>query len=85
MGLAFGVNAQTRPVFPQNAHCAGLKNPSYFTVAGGSANAQWYGYTGSKNSQASTCTVSGSTWGSRIEATGLESYLNTDGCTSCSY
>ena len=80
--FALGANAQgNRPIYPQNPHCTGLKNPSNFTVAGGTASAVWYGYTGSKNATASTCTVSGSTWGSIIQASGLESVNNSDGCT----
>ena len=82
--LALSVCAQgNRPIYSQNPACPGLKNPSNFTVAGGTANAIWYGYTGSKNAQASTCTVSGSTWGSRIEAANLESTQSTSGCGSC--
>ncbi|MBQ1408924.1 MAG: gliding motility-associated C-terminal domain-containing protein [Bacteroidales bacterium] len=73
MGIILSVNAQSRPVYPQNSHCAGLKNPSYFTVAGGSANAQWTGYTGSKPATLSTCTTPGANFTTTVQAAQLES------------
>lgn len=37
-------------------HCMGLKNPTNFTLTGGTGETMWTGYVGSKAAQASTCT-----------------------------
>lgn len=75
-----------RPNYPQNPYCTGLQNPTNFAVAGGQSNALWYGYSGSKTSNSSTCSVSGSTWTNTvIQASNLESYTNTNGCNYCAY
>ncbi len=68
----------------QMDYCKGLKNPTSFVInsAGNAANASWYGFTGTKNSQASTCANWGmSSWGSQIPATQLASEASGSSCT----
>ncbi len=66
-------------------YCRGLKNPTSFTITDGPnlSNAQWYGYTGTKNDQASAC----GNWGmsfpdsNYVPADQLESF--TSSVSSC--
>ena len=70
----------------ENDYCKGLKNPTAFTITGTNpANAQWYGFTGTKNPQDSQC----GNWGmsfpatNRINANQLESFTSdVSSCTS---
>ena len=79
--VALGAMAQgNRPIYPQNPYCTGLKNPSNFTVTGGTASASWTGYTGTKPNQASTCTTPGASFTTTVQAAQLET---TTGSTSC--
>ena len=64
----------------QNPNCAGLKNPTNFTLTGGIANSQWTGYIGTKPCTASTCSVMGATLGSAIAASQLSSQTSSSGC-----
>ena len=69
----------------QQDYCKGLKNPTSFVIgsAGNSANAQWYGFTGSKNATASQCGTWGMTgWGSQIAASQLATQSSGSSCTS---
>ena len=69
----------------QQDYCKGLKNPTSFVIgsAGNSANAQWYGFTGSKNATASQCGAWGMTgWGSQIAASQLATQSSGSSCTS---
>ena len=65
----------------QNPHCTGLKNPTNFIVTGGTANSLWTGYTGTKQGTASTCYQIGSTFGTTVQASQLESI--TGGGSNC--
>ncbi len=56
----------------QNPNCAGLKNPTNFTLTGGNANSIWSGMTGTKNGVASTCSAIGSTFSTTVAAGNLE-------------
>ncbi|MCQ2296740.1 MAG: gliding motility-associated C-terminal domain-containing protein [Bacteroidales bacterium] len=72
-------------VMGQQDFCKGLKNPTSFTIAsaGNSANAQWYGFTGSKNATASQCGAWGMTgWGTQIAASQLASQSSGSSCTN---
>lgn len=84
--LAVAAMILATTVFAQGQnYCKGLKNPTSFTIssAGNSASAQWYGYTGSKNAQASNCTQWGmSGWGTQIPASQLASQSSGSSCTS---
>ena len=67
------------------SYCKGLKNPTSFIISGGGnqANAMWYGYTGSKNAQASVCGNWGMTgWGSQIPASQLATTSSGSSCTN---
>ena len=69
----------------QQDYCKGLKNPTSFVIgsAGNCANAQWYGFTGSKNATASQCGAWGMTgWGSQIAASQLATQSSGSSCTS---
>ena len=68
------VQAQTNP------NCVGLKNPTNFTLSG-THDELWTGYTGNKNYVASTCSWEGSTYNQTVQASNLETYNNTNGCT----
>ena len=60
IGMCSIASAQTRPQYPQNENCVGLKNPTNFTFTGGAANSEWKGYiggTGCKQSHLSTCST----------------------------
>ena len=46
----------------QNPNCLGLKNPTNFTLTGGTAQSKWTGYIGSKDQSQSSCTSIGSTF-----------------------
>ena len=62
LGTCSTALAQSRPQYPQNENCVGLKNPSNFTFTGGAANSEWKGYvggTGCKQATLSTCTTPG--------------------------
>lgn len=68
-------------------YCKGLKNPTSFVItsAGNSANAQWYGFTGSRENQVSQCGNWGMrNWGSQIPASQLASQTSGSYCTSAS-
>jgi gliding motility-associated-like protein len=69
-------------------YCKGLKNPTSFVItsAGNSANAQWYGFTGSRENQVSQCGNWGMrNWGSQIPASQLASQTSgSPYCTSAS-
>jgi gliding motility-associated-like protein len=73
-------NAQTRPTYPQNENCPGLKNPSNFTFGGG-----WTGYTGgsgTKQSNLSTCTTPGYSALTQVpSASQLESQATSSSCS----
>ena len=63
-----------------NPNCVGLKNPTNFTLSG-THDELWTGYTGNKNYVASTCSWEGSTYNQTVQASNLETYNNTNGCT----
>ena len=66
-------------------YCKGLKNPTTFTTSGGgnNANAQWYGYEGSKDNYTSTCGDWGMRqWGTQIPANQLASRSSGSSCTN---
>ena len=72
-------------VAQENNYCRGLKNPTSFVIAGGTnfAEAQWYGFEGSKYAQESQCGNWGMyNWGSQIPASQLESRTSTVSCTN---
>ena len=77
MVLCFAIGAKAQSI---NPNCVGLKNPQNFTLSG-THNELWTGYTGSKNSVASTCYSEGVNCNTTIQAAGLEAVNNTDGCT----
>ena len=61
--------------YPQNPNCPGLKNPTNFTFTG---TAKWTGYTGTKPDNpyvSSTCSTSGSSFTTTVQAANLESQL----------
>ncbi|MBQ0160987.1 MAG: hypothetical protein KBT28_10270, partial [Bacteroidales bacterium] len=68
----------------QESFCKGLKNPTSFMISGSNpGNAQWYGFTGSRNSQASVCGTWGmANWGSQINASQLASQSSGSSCTN---
>ena len=70
----------------ENNFCRGLKNPTAFTINGANpANAQWYGYTGTKNAVASQCGAWGMSFPetNRINANQLEAFTSSvSSCTS---
>jgi gliding motility-associated-like protein len=72
-------NAQTRPTYPQNENCPGLKNPSNFTFGGA-----WSGYTGgsgTKQGNLSTCTTPGYSALTQVpNASQLESQATSSTC-----
>lgn len=73
--------------YAQASYCKGLKNPTSFVIqaAGNSANAVWYGFTGSKNAVASQCGNWGMTgWGTQINAAQLASQSSGSSCTNSS-
>ncbi len=81
LSIAVGAIAQgNRPVYPQNPYCTGLKNPSNFTLTGGTASSTWTGYTGTKPAQLSTCTTPGANFTTTVQASQLETVT---GNTSC--
>ena len=68
-----------------NEYCKGLKNPTAFTVVGTNpANAQWYGYEGSRDQRVSTCDYWGTSFPEtgRVNAPQLESRSSGSSCTS---
>ena len=67
-------------VSAQNPNCLGLKNPTNFTLTGGTAQSEWSGSIGSKNNQASTCNSIGATYSSTVTAANLTS--QTSSCSS---
>ena len=67
------------------SYCKGLKNPTSFVIAsaGNNANAQWYGYTGSKDNYTSTCNDWGMRqWGTVIPASQLATTSSGSSCTN---
>ena len=79
--IAANANAQgSRPIYPQNAHCTGLKNPSNFILSGGTANSTWTGFMGSKPNQLSTCTTPGANFNTTVQASQLETMASSTGC-----
>lgn len=68
----------------QSNFCPQLKNPTAFTITGPNPqNASWYGYTGSKPGQASTCTNwAGSVSNTAIPAAQLSTQSSGSSCTS---
>ncbi|MBQ7062597.1 MAG: hypothetical protein IJM88_04850, partial [Bacteroidales bacterium] len=58
-------------VAAQNANCPGLKNPTNFTLTGGTVNSLWIGKTGSKSQVASTCTTLGASLTTTVQASSL--------------
>ena len=68
-----------------NEWCRGLKNPTAFTITGvNSANAQWYGYEGSRDYRVSTCDYWGTSFpeSGRQNANVLETRSSGSSCTS---
>ena len=63
-----------------NPNCVGLKNPTNFTLSG-THDELWTGYTGNKGYMVSTCLTEGSTYNQTVQASNLETYNNTNGCT----
>ena len=81
---AFSLMLSGRTTAQGTDYCKGLKNPTSFVItgAGNAANATWYGYTGSKNSQASACGNWGMAgWGNQIPASQLASQVSGSSCT----
>ena len=69
----------------QTSYCKGLKNPTSFVVSAGgnSGNAQWYGYEGSREYQASVCGNWGMRlWGTQIPASQLASRSSSSNCSN---
>ncbi len=68
----------------QMNYCRGLKNPTSFVITGtNSANAQWYGFEGSRDYQASVCGNWGMRqWGSQIPASQLASRTSGSSCSN---
>ncbi len=64
----------------QSAACMGLKNPTSFTFTGGTANSSWSGATGTKLSQASTCTTLGATLTTTVSAENLANIQSSSSC-----
>ena len=86
LGTCSTALAQSRPQYPQNENCVGLKNPSNFTFTGGAANSEWKGYvggTGCKQGTLSTCTTPGFCTLSPVVAAQLESQ-STSSCYNTS-
>ena len=75
MVYAFQCQAQS-----QNPNCSGLKNPQNFTLAGGTANAQWSGKTGTKPSGTSTCNAPAANLVTVVAANQLESLSSSGTC-----
>ena len=69
-------------VMSQNPNCPGLKNPSNFTLTGGTVNAIWTGYTGTKGNTVSTCTNLGATFSTTIPAANLSTTQSSGSCYS---
>ncbi len=67
-------------IFAQSADCMGLKNPTSFTFTGGNANSVWYGMTGTKLEQASTCTSLGASLTTTVTAENLTSIQSSSSC-----
>ncbi len=67
-------------VSAQNPNCLGLKNPTNFTLTGGTAQSEWSGSIGSKNNQQSNCNSIGATYSSTVTAANLTS--QTSSCSS---
>ena len=66
------------------SYCKGLKNPTSFVITSSSnpASAQWYGFEGSREYQASTCGNWGMRlWGSQINASQLASRTSSSNCS----
>ena len=64
----------------QNANCPGLKNPTNFTLTGGTVNSSWTGKTGQKQNMASSCSSLGSTLTTTVQASGLTSVADGSQC-----
>ena len=70
----------------QQNYCRGLKNPTNFVITGTNiANAQWYGFEGSREYQTSVCGNWGmKLWGTQIAAGQLTSRSSSSNCSSSS-
>ncbi len=77
VGLLGALSLHAQP----NVACMGLKNPTNFTLTGGTGQSSWTGHIGTKNAQASTCTSIGSTFNATLSATALENLSSTTSCT----
>ena len=66
--------------FAQSADCMGLKNPTSFTFTGGNANSVWFGMTGTKLEQASTCTTLGASLTTTVAAADLPTIQSSSSC-----
>ena len=67
-------------VAAQNANCPGLKNPTNFTLTGGTVNSLWIGKTGTKQGTASTCTTLGSSLTTTVQASSLTTVSSGSSC-----